>query len=136
MHEHIFIDFSVPDDEPHRWRIAGRTKPVEWEALRIYEAPLTMDILSAVQYGAARRNSTVRSDREIRDPHAHTRTRRRRSKNHHRADQGRLHEPTPALPGHLRQNQPQHLRRYWLRLHPRAPRPLSEAPRRLRRRNA
>src|SRR6185437_2502957 len=30
----------------------------------------------------------VRSDREIRDPHAHTRTRRRRSKNYHRADQG------------------------------------------------
>ena len=57
MHEHIFIDFTVPDDEPDRWRIAGRTKPTDWEALRIYEAPLTMDILGAVWYGAANRDN-------------------------------------------------------------------------------
>lgn len=57
MHEHVFIDFTVPDDEPDRWRMAGRTKPVEGEALRIYEAPLTMDILSVVLHGAPNRDN-------------------------------------------------------------------------------
>lgn len=57
MHEHVFIDFTVPDAEPQRWRIAGRTRPTEPEALRIYEAPLTMDILSAVLHGAPNRDN-------------------------------------------------------------------------------
>lgn len=57
MHEHIFIDFTVPDDEPDKWRMTGRTKPVEGEALKIYEAPLTMDILSAVLFGAPNRDN-------------------------------------------------------------------------------
>jgi len=57
MHEHIFIDFSVPEDRPDLWRMTGRTKPTEGEALRIYEAPLTMDILSAVLYGAPNRDN-------------------------------------------------------------------------------
>lgn len=57
MHEHVFIDFTVPDDEPDKWRMTRRTKPVEGEALRIYEAPLTMDILSAVLFGAPNRDN-------------------------------------------------------------------------------
>jgi phosphotriesterase-related protein len=57
MHEHIFIDFTVPDGDVDRWRIAGRTQPTEGEALRIYEAPLTMDILSAVLFGAPNRDN-------------------------------------------------------------------------------
>jgi phosphotriesterase-related protein len=57
MHEHLFIDFTVPDDEPERWRIAGRTPPSGREALQLYEAPLTMNILTAVLYGAANRDN-------------------------------------------------------------------------------
>lgn len=72
MHEHVFINFSVPDDEPDRWKIAGRTRPTEGEALRIYEAPLTMDILSEVLFGAPNRDNWHLDDentaiREVRD---------------------------------------------------------------------
>lgn len=57
MHEHVFIDFSLPDDEPERWKIAGRVQPQHGEALRLYEAPLTMDILSTVLHGAPNRDN-------------------------------------------------------------------------------
>ena len=52
MHEHIFIDFNVPDDDAERWRIAGRTKPLGVTAVRLYDAPVTMDILGDLDLGA------------------------------------------------------------------------------------
>jgi putative CocE/NonD family hydrolase len=57
MHEHVFIDFTVPDDEPARWKIAGRTPPRDAEAQKLYDAPLTMGILSTVLHGAPNRDN-------------------------------------------------------------------------------
>ena len=62
MHEHIFIDFTVPYDEPERWRQAGRTRPVGATEVRLYNAPLTMDILGAVTLGAYNRDNWQLND--------------------------------------------------------------------------
>ena len=56
-HEHIFIDFTVPDNTPERWAAAGRTKPVGATAVGLYNAPLTMNMLSAVALGAVNRDN-------------------------------------------------------------------------------
>lgn len=57
MHEHVFIDFTVPDDEPERWRIAGRRRPVGATDVALYNAPLTMDILGEVMLGKYNRDN-------------------------------------------------------------------------------
>lgn len=62
MHEHLFIDFSVPFDEPDRWRLAGRTRPTGATQVGFYNAPLTMDILGAVTLGAANRDNYLLDD--------------------------------------------------------------------------
>lgn len=62
MHEHVFIDFTLPDNEPERWRLAGRTKPVGATAVGMYNAPLTLDILSAVMLGAPNRDNYLLND--------------------------------------------------------------------------
>jgi len=43
MHEHLFIDFWLPANEPARWNnLFGRTPPTSPEELKIWEQPLTM----------------------------------------------------------------------------------------------
>jgi phosphotriesterase-related protein len=65
MHEHIFIDFTTPDDTDIRWEAAGRVKPVGATAVGLYNAPLTMDILSAVTMGAANRENWLLTDERV-----------------------------------------------------------------------
>jgi phosphotriesterase-related protein len=65
MHEHIFIDFTVPDDTDARWKAAGRVKPVGATAVGLYNAPLTMDILGAVTLGALNRENYLLTDERI-----------------------------------------------------------------------
>src|SRR5262245_60068327 len=55
MHEHIFIDFTVPDDDPEKWRFAGRAQPMGATAVAFYNAPLTLDKIGAVMLGKANR---------------------------------------------------------------------------------
>ena len=48
MHEHIFINFNLPDNDPERWHWAGRTPPQGATAVGLYNRPLTMDSLDLV----------------------------------------------------------------------------------------
>lgn len=57
MHEHVFIDFTLPDDEPDRWAAAGRARPAGATDARLYHAPLTLDILASVMLGAMNRDN-------------------------------------------------------------------------------
>jgi phosphotriesterase-related protein len=45
MHEHLFIEFTLPLDEPQRWQLAGRHLPRTPAELAIWNAPVTMDRL-------------------------------------------------------------------------------------------
>lgn len=40
-HEHLFIDFTLPLDEPERWALANRRHPRTAEDIRIWEMPVT-----------------------------------------------------------------------------------------------
>ncbi len=62
MHEHVFIDFTNPDDEPERWTAAGRSRPATATASRLYHAPLTLDILGSVMLGAMNRDNWLLTD--------------------------------------------------------------------------
>jgi phosphotriesterase-related protein len=64
-HEHIFIVFTTPDDTDARWQAAGRIKPVGATAVGLYNAPLTMDILSAVTMGMANRENWLLTDERV-----------------------------------------------------------------------
>lgn len=64
-HEHVFIDFTVPDDTPERWAAANRTRPVGATAVGLYNAPLTMNILSAVSLGAVNRDNWLLVDEQV-----------------------------------------------------------------------
>jgi phosphotriesterase-related protein len=65
MHEHLFIDFTLPDDAAERWHLAGRTKPTTATAVKLYNAPLTMDILGAVTLGAPNRDNWLLTDDKV-----------------------------------------------------------------------
>lgn len=62
MHEHLFIDFTLPDMEPDRWQRAGRKRPIGATDVALYNAPLTMDILGAVALGAYNRDNWQLND--------------------------------------------------------------------------
>jgi len=62
MHEHVFIDFTNPDDEPERWAAAGRSRPAGATAARLYHQPLTLDILGSVMLGAMNRDNWLLTD--------------------------------------------------------------------------
>jgi phosphotriesterase-related protein len=65
MHEHVFIDFTVPDDTPERWAATGRRRPVGATAQGIYNAPLTLGIISAVTLGAVNRDNWLLTDEAV-----------------------------------------------------------------------
>jgi phosphotriesterase-related protein len=44
-HEHIFIDFSLPEDEPERWKRAGRRYLTTASDVHLWRRPVSMDIL-------------------------------------------------------------------------------------------
>lgn len=44
-HEHLFIDFRLPLDEPERWRLAERDFPDTEEKRRLWETPITLERL-------------------------------------------------------------------------------------------
>jgi phosphotriesterase-related protein len=44
MHEHIFIDYSLPLDQPKKWASIGATYPGTPEAMDLWQRPLTPDI--------------------------------------------------------------------------------------------
>lgn len=62
MHEHLFIDFTLPDDEPQRWILADRVKPAGATDVEFYNRPLTLDILGAVQLGRMNRDNYLLDD--------------------------------------------------------------------------
>ncbi|MQA30927.1 MAG: phosphotriesterase [Luteitalea sp.] len=64
-HEHVFIDFTVPDETPERWAATGRTKPVGATAVGVYNAPLGLDILGAVSLGAVNRDNWLLLDETV-----------------------------------------------------------------------
>lgn len=45
-HEHLFIDFTLPLDEPQRWALAERRLPRSEAELAIWNMPVTMDRLA------------------------------------------------------------------------------------------
>lgn len=45
-HEHLFIDFSLPLDEPHRWQLAQRHLPQTDTELAIWRLPVTLERLA------------------------------------------------------------------------------------------
>jgi phosphotriesterase-related protein len=64
MHEHIFIDFNLPDSESERWRAADRTPPAGATAVGIYNQPLTMDKLDLVVMGYPNKDNWYLSDEQ------------------------------------------------------------------------
>ncbi|MBV6522452.1 MAG: hypothetical protein MNPFHGCM_02600 [Gemmatimonadaceae bacterium] len=62
MHEHIFVDLTLPDDQPERWAAAGRQRPAGATAARLYHQPLTLDIVSSVMLGAINRDNWLLTD--------------------------------------------------------------------------
>jgi phosphotriesterase-related protein len=65
MHEHIFIDFTVPVDTAAGWQYASRTKPTGATEVALYNAPLTMDLLGAVTQGAPNRDNWLLNDEKL-----------------------------------------------------------------------
>ena len=57
MHEHLFVDFTLPDTQPDRWQQAGRKRLVGATEVALYHAPLTMNILGDVALGAYNRDN-------------------------------------------------------------------------------
>src|SRR5262245_38945019 len=45
-HEHLFIDFTLPLDEPQRWALAGRHVPRSELELAVWNMPVTMEKLA------------------------------------------------------------------------------------------
>lgn len=64
-HEHLFIDFTVPSETPEGWAAARRARPTGATAVKLYQAPLTMDILGAVSLGAPNRDNWLLTDERL-----------------------------------------------------------------------
>ncbi|ACZ84993.1 phosphotriesterase family protein [Streptosporangium roseum] len=64
-HEHLLSDFRTPGDTDESWAAAGRVRPVTASRLRLYRAPLTMDLLGEVGMGAPNRDNRLLGDGEL-----------------------------------------------------------------------
>ncbi|MGE3178810.1 MAG: phosphotriesterase [Vicinamibacterales bacterium] len=64
-HEHIFIDFTVPNETPDAWAATGRTRPVGATALGLYHAPLSLTNIGAVTMGAQNRDNYLLLDEKV-----------------------------------------------------------------------
>ncbi|MCC7195311.1 MAG: hypothetical protein IT356_07140 [Gemmatimonadaceae bacterium] len=65
MHEHILANFTIPNDEAERWKASGWTKPLGATDVRLYNAPVTLDILSALALGAMNRDNMLLADEAV-----------------------------------------------------------------------
>lgn len=65
MHEHIFIDFTVPVDTSEGWRYASREKPVGATQVATYRAPLTIDLLGVVTQGAPNQDNWMLDNEKL-----------------------------------------------------------------------
>lgn len=63
-HEHIFIDFTVPNETPESWAETGRVRPIGATALGLYNAPLGLENIGAVTMGAANRDNYLLLDEQ------------------------------------------------------------------------
>ncbi|NUP23703.1 MAG: phosphotriesterase [Streptomyces sp.] len=64
-HEHLLSDFAPPDDTAESWARAGLVRPAGASALRLYRAPLTMDLLGEVALGAVNRDDRLLADEPL-----------------------------------------------------------------------
>lgn len=62
MHEHIFIDLTLPDGDTARWQWALMEPPAGATASRIYHHPLTLDVLERVEMGFVNRDNLLLTD--------------------------------------------------------------------------
>jgi phosphotriesterase-related protein len=63
-HEHVLIDFRLPNEAPETWAASGRKQPKTQDQIRLYWMPLAMRILGAVSMGAENRDSWLLDDEE------------------------------------------------------------------------
>ncbi|GII63644.1 hypothetical protein Skr01_37290 [Sphaerisporangium krabiense] len=64
-HEHLLSDFGTPGDSAEAWEAVGRVRPTAASRLRLYEAPLTMDLLGEIGLGAPNRDDWLLGDEEL-----------------------------------------------------------------------
>ncbi|MFI0421048.1 phosphotriesterase [Spongiactinospora sp. 9N601] len=64
-HEHLLSDFAPPADTPESWAATGRTRPTAAGLLRLYRAPLTMEILGEIAMGAPNRDDWLLGDEHL-----------------------------------------------------------------------
>ena len=62
VHEHVLIDFTLPNEAPETWASAGRKKPETEDQIRLYQAPLALRLLGAVSLGAENRDNWLLTD--------------------------------------------------------------------------
>lgn len=55
VHEHLVADLDTPVDSTEGWLAVGRQRPDAAAARRLYESPLTLDVLGTVGLGAPHR---------------------------------------------------------------------------------
>ena len=59
MHEHIFIDLTLPDGDLERWRWALTTPPEGAIEVGVYHAPLDLKVLGLVEMGYTNRDNLL-----------------------------------------------------------------------------
>ncbi|GII84508.1 aryldialkylphosphatase [Sphaerisporangium siamense] len=64
-HEHLLSDFGTPGDSAEAWEAVGRVRPTAAGRLRLYEAPLTMDLLGEIGLGAPNRDDWLLGDQDL-----------------------------------------------------------------------
>ncbi|WP_067175320.1 phosphotriesterase family protein [Microtetraspora niveoalba] len=64
-HEHLLSDFAPPRDTAESWAAVGVTRPTAASRLRLYRAPLTMDLLGEVAMGTPNRDDWLLGDEDL-----------------------------------------------------------------------
>jgi phosphotriesterase-related protein len=66
MHEHIFIDYTLPLDAPEKWATAGLNYPDQPDELELWTSPLSIELLSRLQIAwPANRDALVFDDEQV-----------------------------------------------------------------------
>ncbi|MFF8593931.1 phosphotriesterase [Streptomyces sp. NPDC015220] len=63
--EHLLSDLAPPHDTAESWAATGRARPTSAARLRLYRAPLTMDLLGEIGMGAPNRDDWLLDDEEL-----------------------------------------------------------------------
>ncbi|KES04948.1 phosphotriesterase [Streptomyces toyocaensis] len=64
-HEHLLSDVAPPGDTAESWAAVGPARPTAASRLRLYRAPLTMELLGEVGMGAPNRDNWLLGDEEL-----------------------------------------------------------------------